>query len=151
MRRRSERQGLGAPGDLGVPVAAQRVHGGARQRVVGAEEPLEGLLVAEAAVLEHREQPGQVLEDAAVLEEVRRDPAVAAAGDGHELVLAQQLADPVRRDPQYAGDLSGGERLHDVRAYDPAADRRARDADPPTSAPIPARDADPPAGCPDSM
>src|SRR3712207_9018937 len=89
MRRRSERQGLGAPGDLGVPVAAQRVHGGARQRVVGAEEPLEGLLVAEAAVLEHGDQPGQVLEDGAVLEEVRRDPAVAAAGDGHELVLAR--------------------------------------------------------------
>src|SRR3712207_6048839 len=109
MRRRSERQGLGAPRDLGVPVAAQGLHGGARQRVVGAEEPLEDLLVAEAAVLEHGDQPGQVPEDGAVLEEVRRDPAVAAAGDGHELVLAQQLADPVRRDPQYAGDLSGGE------------------------------------------
>src|SRR3712207_6926148 len=37
MRRRSERQGLGAPRDLGVPVAAQGLHGGARQRVVGAE------------------------------------------------------------------------------------------------------------------
>ena len=33
------------------------------QRVVLAEQPVEGLLVGEAAVLEHGQQPGQVLED----------------------------------------------------------------------------------------
>src|SRR5918994_484932 len=115
----SERQGLGAPGVLAVPVAAQRLDGGAGQRLVGAEQPLEDLGVAVPAVLEHGDQARQVLEDGAALEEVGRDPAVAAARDGHELVLAQQLADPVRRDPQYVGDLRGGERLHDVRAYDP--------------------------------
>ena len=58
-----------------------------------------------------------MLEDGAVLHEVGRDLAVAAAGDGHELAVAQQLADPVGRGAQELGDLRGRERVHRVRAY----------------------------------
>ena len=79
----------------GVPVAPQRVHRGAGQRLVVAEQPVEGLLLAEPAVAEDGQQAGQVLEDGAVLHEVRGDLAVAAAGDGHQLAVTQQLADAV--------------------------------------------------------
>src|SRR3954462_11954060 len=113
----SECQGLGPTGDLGVPVVAQRLDRGAGQRLVLPEQPVESLLIAEAAVPQHGEQPRQVLEDGAVLQEVRGDLSVAAARDGHELAVAQELADPVGRRAQELGRLRGGERVHRVRAY----------------------------------
>src|SRR3954447_6402307 len=90
-----QRHGLGAPRDLGVPVVAQRLDRGPRERVVLPKQPVEGLLVAEPAVPQHGEQARQVLEDGAVLQELGGDLAVAAAGDRHELPVAQQLADAV--------------------------------------------------------
>src|SRR3954447_26945578 len=112
-----ERQRLCPAGDLGVPVVAQGLDRGAGQRLVVPEEPVEGLLVAEAAVPQDSQQSGQVLEYAAVLQEVRGDLSVAAAGDGHELAFAQELADPVGRGAQELGNLRWGERVHRVPAY----------------------------------
>src|SRR3712207_5674204 len=108
----SQRERLRPAGDLGVPVVTQRLHRRAGQRLVLPEQPVEGLLVGEAAVGEDGQQAREVLEDGAVLQEVRRDLAVAAAGNGHQLAVAKQLADPVRRGPQQLGDLRGGERVH---------------------------------------
>src|SRR3954466_4554369 len=113
----SERQRLGPAGDLGVPIAAQRLHRGARQRFVHAEQPLERLLVAEAAVGQHRQQAWQMLEDGAMEEEVGRDPALPAAGHGEQLALAEELADPGPGDAELLGDLRSGERVHRRPAY----------------------------------
>ena len=75
-----------------------------------------------------------MLEDHAVLDEGGRDLAVAAAGDGHQLPVAQQLADPVGRGAQELGDLRGGERVHRVRAYGAPRTRGQPGAGPATAA-----------------
>src|SRR3712207_6860220 len=53
------------------------------------EEPVERLLLGEAAVEQHGEQAREVPQHGAVLQEVGGDLAVAAARDGHQLVLAR--------------------------------------------------------------
>src|SRR5690606_12201919 len=103
---RSEGDRLGATLDLRATVLAQRVDRAAGQVEVG-EDPLDALAVVPAAVVEERQQPGEALDDLAVLDELRRD-ALAPAGPRYgsgELVLADHGAQLVDAHAERGGSL----------------------------------------------
>src|SRR3954454_19792524 len=84
----SEAHGLRTPLGLGAAVLPQRVDRPARQVVVE-EQPGDALAVVVPAVVEHRQQPGESLDDQVVVVEERRGhlrPGTGRRYGGRQLV-----------------------------------------------------------------
>jgi hypothetical protein len=87
-------------------VGVQGVDRGARKRLVRGEQPAKGFLVLEPAVVQHRERPGQALDDLLAVDEGGGDRAVPARpGNGDELAVAEELLDPADGETKPCGYL----------------------------------------------
>jgi MFS family permease len=108
--RRSERHRLRAALHLRAVAGAQRVDRGvARQALVGLEEPPQHLGPGEPGVGEHRDRPGEALDDPVLDQEGTGNAQVAVAPEGDQLPVAQHLANLVGRRPEGFRDLSDRE------------------------------------------
>src|SRR5690606_13644470 len=105
----SEREGEGASAHLAALAAAQVIHGTAWQRVVLGEQPGQELLIAPAAVAQDRQGPGEVRDDAVLVEEQGGDHAHLglAAADRDELAVLDQA--PYARDLHVQSQCDIGE------------------------------------------
>src|SRR5690606_12622848 len=110
---RSEGQLLGASPDLGLDAETQRLdRAAAGERVIGAVQPLDDLLVGEPAVPEHRDRPAQVLHRTLGGEE--------RGGHHHRVVgTAPEPDDLAVLQPGLADREPGAGELDDVRHREP--------------------------------